>query len=165
MVLHPRLVVCDEPVSALDVSIQAQVCNLLKALSREFGTAMIFISHDLSVVRHMCEKIVVMYLGRIIESGARDAVFGSPQHPYTRALIDAIPSADPDCADIASLATLSGELPSPLAPPSGCPFRTRCPEAIDACADEAPELTSMPNGSRVACIRRPRGAAAEHDRR
>ncbi|WP_306132260.1 ABC transporter ATP-binding protein [Roseivivax marinus] len=149
---RPDFIVADEPVSALDVSIQAQVVNLLMDLRRDLNLAMLFISHDLHVVRHLCDRIAVMYLGRIVEIGPAEQVFGTPAHPYTRALLAATPSLDPTrTADEDRI--LPGELPSPSNPPSGCPFRTRCPLAEEACAAEVPPLTPMAPGWRAACIK------------
>jgi len=150
IVAKPRLVVCDEPVSALDVSIQAQIINLLIELKRTLGLTLIFISHDLSVVRHISDRILVLYLGRVVETGARDAVFGAPRHPYTRALLAAALVPDPSSA-ARDLAVPGGEVPSPINPPSGCPFRTRCPLAEGRCAGERPVLRELQDGRRVAC--------------
>ena len=148
----PDFLVADEPVSALDVSIQAQVVRLLADLRRDLGLAMLFISHDLPVVRHLCDRVLVMYLGRVMEEGPVAAVFARPAHPYTRALLSATPMLDP--ARRATRIILPGEPPSPAAPPSGCVFRTRCPHAIPACADSVPPLRDLaPSGHRVACIR------------
>ena len=150
---RPDFVVADEPVSALDVSIQAQVVNLLMDLRRDLGLAMLFISHDLHVVRHLCDRIVVMYLGRIVEEGPAGKVFGSPAHPYTRALLSATPSLRPRARDGGD-DVLPGELPSPSNPPSGCPFRTRCPLAEPACAAAVPALLPQTEpGWRAACIK------------
>ncbi|MBU2961345.1 ATP-binding cassette domain-containing protein [Citreicella sp. C3M06] len=148
---RPDFIVADEPVSALDVSIQAQVVNLLMDLRRDLDLAMLFISHDLHVVRHLCTRIVVIYLGRIVEEGPAEQVFGSPAHPYTRALLAATPSLHPraDSAD----GVLPGDLPSPVNPPSGCAFRTRCPLAEEACARAVPPLTSVGTGWNAACIK------------
>ncbi|MCA0847393.1 ABC transporter ATP-binding protein [Salipiger thiooxidans] len=149
---RPDFIVADEPVSALDVSIQAQVVNLLMDLRRDLDLAMLFISHDLHVVRHLCNRIVVMYLGRIVEEGPAEKVFGTPSHPYTRALLAATPSLhprDPSEGD----KVLKGELPSPANPPSGCPFRTRCPLAEEACAKGVPPLSPVGDGWRAACIK------------
>ena len=155
MIVEPKLVVCDEPVSSLDVSIRAQIVNLLKDLQHEFGLTLLFISHDLSVVRHIANRILVLYLGRVMELGTRDQIFDSPLHPYTRALIDAVPAPDPD-AHRASQADrdsggLKGELPSPIDPPSGCVFRTRCPRASELCARDIPVLRAAQPGHQVAC--------------
>jgi len=133
---NPDMIICDEPVSALDLSVQAQVLNLLNDLQRELGVAYLFISHDLSVVRHVADRIAVMYLGRVVESGATEAAFGRPQHPYTTALMSAAPSLDH--AKRGQRIILSGEIPSPLNPPSGCRFRTRCWRATDVCASAPP---------------------------
>ena len=153
MILKPRLIVCDEPVSALDVSIQGQIINLLMQLQAEFGMAMIFISHNLAVVRHISKRILVLYLGRAMEIADRDALYGNPLHPYTRALISAVPIPDPELESGKRRLRLSGELPSPLSPPSGCVFRTRCPLAEDRCARETPELEDTGDGRQVACHR------------
>jgi len=138
LMLKPRVLVLDEPVSALDVSIRAQVLNLLADLQQQLGVAYIFISHDLGVVRHVADDVMVMYLGRCVERGPRDAVFDSPRHPYTRALLSATPTVDP--ALRRERIILKGELPSPIDRPSGCPFRTRCPLAFDQCAKAMPPL-------------------------
>ncbi len=149
---RPDFIVADEPVSALDVSIQAQVVNLLMDLRRDLNLAMLFISHDLHVVRHLCNRIVVMYLGRIVEEGPADKVFGSPAHPYTRALLESTPSMKPTGRDLGDR-VLPGELPSPMNPPSGCAFRTRCPLAEPACAQAVPPLDPQGPGWRAACIK------------
>lgn len=148
LMLEPDVLVLDEPVSALDLSIQAQVLNLLADLQEQLGLAYVFISHDLSVVRHIADDVMVMYLGNVVEQGSSDAVFNTPQHPYTKALLSATPVADP--AHKRQRIVLKGELPSPLSPPSGCPFRTRCPIAEAICADTTPELQSKA-GHAVAC--------------
>lgn len=153
MILEPKVIVCDEPVSALDVSIQAQICNLLRRLQSETGLAMIFISHDLSIVRYMSHRIMVMYLGRVMEMGKRDQLFSSPRHPYSQALIRSVPLPDPDRPLAEYLVALEGELPSPLAPPSGCVFRTRCPIAKPGCVSVVPVLRDIADGHRVACHR------------
>jgi dipeptide transport system ATP-binding protein len=148
LMLKPRVLVLDEPVSALDVSIRAQVLNLLDDLQQQFNVAYIFISHDLGVVRHVADEVMVMYLGRCVEQGPRDAVFDDPKHPYTRALLSATPTVDP--ALRRERIILKGELPSPIDRPSGCPFRTRCPLAFERCAREEPALE--PRGTQqVAC--------------
>jgi oligopeptide transport system ATP-binding protein len=153
MILEPRLIVCDEPVSALDVSIQAQIINLLMRLQREFGLSLLFISHDLAVVRHISHRILVLYLGKMMELADRDALYAEPRHPYTRALISAVPIPDPRLERQKQRLVLTGDLPSPLAPPSGCVFRTRCPLAIQRCADEVPAIEQVAQGHRVACHR------------
>jgi len=148
LMLRPRVLVLDEPVSALDVSIRAQVLNLLADLQAEFAVAYVFISHDLSVVRHVADDVMVMYLGRVAEHGARDAVFAAPQHPYTRALLSATPTVN--AAARRERIILKGELPSPLKPPAGCAFHTRCPIAMPVCARELPPLT-LHGGRLAAC--------------
>jgi peptide/nickel transport system ATP-binding protein len=149
LALHPKIIIADEPVSALDVSIQAQVINLLRGLQREFDLAFVFIAHDLAVVRHFCQRIAVMYLGKIVEIGERDAIYERPAHPYTRALLSAVP-------DVTKLGAtgrirLTGDVPSPIDPPTGCRFRTRCWKAQELCAAEEPPLSIKSNGSLAAC--------------
>jgi oligopeptide/dipeptide ABC transporter ATP-binding protein len=154
LALHPKLIVCDEPVSALDVSIQAQIVNLLTGLQRDFGLTYLFISHDLSVVRHLCDRIAVMYLGEIVEIGAVGEVGVNPLHPYTAALLSAVPVPDPDLAAQTLPVVLRGDLPSPINPPSGCRFHPRCPRAQDLCRVEAPPLDLRPGsgpGHLAAC--------------
>lgn len=141
LILNPDLVVCDEPVSALDVSIQAQVINLLDDLKQEMGLTLVMIAHDLSVVRHISDRVMVMYLGKPMEVGRYDKVFDDAQHPYTKALLSAVPIANPQLARSREIQLLPGDLPSPLNPPSGCVFRTRCPEATEVCGQQNPIKT------------------------
>ncbi|RMC36113.1 oligopeptide/dipeptide ABC transporter ATP-binding protein [Paracoccus alkanivorans] len=149
LIVEPKLIICDEPVSALDVSIQAQVINLLIRLQRELGLALIFIAHDLSVVKHISDRVMVLYLGRVMEIASSDDLYAAPQHPYTQALLSAVPVPDPAHDMAASVVPLAGDLPSPLAPPSGCVFRTRCPRATERCAAEVPVLSGA--GHQTAC--------------
>ena len=151
MILRPRLIVCDEPVSALDVSIQAQIVNLLMGLQQEFGLSLIFISHNLAVVRHICHRIMVLYLGRMCRDRRPDALYLQPAHPYTQALISAVPIPDPELERSRRRVVLVGDLPSPLDPPSGCVFRTRCPKASSVCAELVPAVESVCPGHDVAC--------------
>ncbi|WP_346836855.1 murein tripeptide/oligopeptide ABC transporter ATP binding protein OppF [Microbulbifer sp. SAOS-129_SWC] len=152
LILKPKLVICDEPVSALDVSIQAQVVNLLKELQREMGLSLVFIAHDLSVVKHISDRILVMYLGNPVETGTVESLYGNPQHPYTRALMSAVPVPDPQLERDKDVELLEGDLPSPINPPSGCVFRTRCPRAVSQCAVERPGFYGD-TAHQVACIR------------
>jgi peptide/nickel transport system ATP-binding protein len=151
LTLSPEFIVADEPVSALDVSIQAQVINLLRELQQRLGLTMLFISHDLAVVEYICDRVIVLYLGRIMEIAPSADLYARPQHPYTRALLSAIPSPDPDARRDRQI--LKGDIPSPANPPSGCVFRTRCPSALDVCAATVPQLREVAPGQYKACIR------------
>ena len=151
LALNPKLIICDEPVSALDVSVRAQVINLLEDLKSEFGVSYLFISHDLSVVEHIADRVAVMYLGTLAEVGGRDQIWRNPQHPYTKALLAAAPIADPKAARARQRTVLQGELPSPLDPPAGCPFHSRCPIAQERCKVETPALRATAGGAQAAC--------------
>ncbi|UNU73203.1 murein tripeptide/oligopeptide ABC transporter ATP binding protein OppF [Moraxella nasovis] len=153
LILKPKLIICDEPVSALDVSIQAQVINLLKDVQQEMGLALIFIAHDLSVVKHISDRVLVMYLGNAVEVGTDKAVYSHPTHPYTEALMSAVPVPDPEVEHNKVIQLLPGDLPSPINPPSGCVFRTRCPIVSDECAQTKPTLQGSIN-HQVACLKR-----------
>lgn len=151
MILQPKLVICDEPVSALDVSIRAQIINLLMDLQQEFRLSLVFVSHDLSVVRHISHRVMVLYLGRVMEIASRDALFADPQHPYTQALISAVPSPAAVSPQGVPRIRLAPDLPTPLDPPAGCVFHTRCPRAERLCREVSPELRERGHGQRVAC--------------
>jgi oligopeptide transport system ATP-binding protein len=151
LALNPKFIVCDEPIAALDVSIQAQVVNLLEELQREFGLTYLFISHDLSMVRHIADRVAVMYLGKMVELAPRDALYETPKHPYTRALLSAVPEPDPRIEDTTKHIILKGDVPSPANPPKGCNFCTRCPEVMDICREIDPETREIAPGHVVAC--------------
>jgi len=151
LILKPKLIICDEPVSALDVSIQAQVINLLMDLQKEMDLTLIFIAHDLSIVKHISTKIMVLYMGNMVELAKSEDIYNHPRHPYTQALISAVPIPDPKIEKNKNLILIEGDLPSPINPPSGCVFRTRCKKAQDICSQEKPELKEAASSHEVAC--------------
>ncbi len=151
LAMDPEFIICDEAVSALDVSIQAQVINLLEDLRDEFDLTYLFISHDLSVVRHICHRVAVMYLGNLVELADGDELFDNPLHPYTRLLLNAVPIPDPDVEKARAHEIIKGEIPSPINPPSGCVFHPRCPNAVDNCSKQIPQLREVKPGHWVAC--------------
>jgi len=152
LALQPTFIVCDEPISALDVSIQAQIINLLDDLGEQFGIAFLFISHDLAVVRHISDRVAVMYLGKLMEVADRDSLYETPLHPYTQALLSAVPIPDPTVEAKRKVILLQGEVPSPINPPSGCVFHPRCFQAFDACSNTVPQLAENKAGHQVACL-------------
>lgn len=153
LILKPKIIICDEPVSALDVSIQAQIVNLLKDLQQKYGLSLIFIAHDLSIVRHISDRILVMYLGKVVEIADYDTIYHKSQHPYTKALLSAVPHPDPKHERSKEITILYGDLPSPLKPPSGCRFRTRCPKVMDICSEKEPQTKKIneQENHKVAC--------------
>jgi len=153
LALEPKFIVCDEPISALDVSIQAQILNLLEELQERFGLTYLFIAHDLSVVRHISDRIVVMYLGKVVEIADRQELYENPLHPYTKALLSAVPIPDPLVEAKRERVVLGGEVPSPLNPPHGCIFHSRCPIAVEECSQRVPEIREVRPNHRAACIR------------
>ena len=153
LILNPKLIICDESVSALDVSIKAQIINLLKDLQQELKLTIIFISHDLSIVKHICDRVLVMYLGNIMELSKKDVLYTNSHHPYTKALLSVVPIASPELSRKKVIQLLSGDLPSPITPPIGCVFSTRCPIADDTCRASRPPLRELGDGSLVACFK------------
>ena len=151
LALNPKFIVCDEPIAALDVSIQAQVVNLLEELQQRLGLTYLFISHDLSMVRHIADRVAVMYLGKIVELADRDQLYDSPQHPYTQALLSAVPEPDPSVENTRQRILLEGDVPSPANPPKGCNFSTRCPRVMDICKNEVPDFKQLSDKRYVAC--------------
>ena len=151
LAMRPDILVCDEPVASLDVSIQAQIVNLFLKLRRELNLTMLFISHDLGVVRHICDRVAIMYLGRIVEVGPTAAIYDNPAHPYTRALLDSVPKLVTEGDDLVAFRPIEGELPSPLSPPPGCHFHLRCPRADETCRSVVPALRDLADGRRTAC--------------
>lgn len=151
LALNPKFIVCDEPIAALDVSIQAQVVNLLEDLQEQFGLTYLFISHDLSMVRHIATRVAVMYLGKIVELAPRETIYSTPKHPYTQALLSAVPEPDPAIAQSRQRIILQGDVPSPSNPPQGCNFCTRCPQVLDICSQIEPETREVSPGQYVAC--------------
>ena len=165
LALNPRLVVCDEPVSALDVSVQAQILNLLRSLKAAHGLTLLFISHDMGVVKNISDRVMVLYLGKICEIAPTEVLYESPAHPYTQLLLDSVPTVNDAATGVGDeTVRVTQDLPSPLAPPSGCRFRTRCPLATELCADEVPELREIRPGQQVACHHAEKAIALHRDR-